>query len=239
MKYTQKLKTAIKLLREVEEESKNNYFTINKTKYFVNKNNLYKNEDSDTPVGSIKNGVVVFKDKKGTIKRKLTLKSSKITRTPFEPSFEPVKAPSFEPSFESKPVVDGPFVPQTFPSSESILTKPNKNGSSKNSLFSNSMNKKNLSANGISKNSLFSNSMSTNSSASKNMANNGSKKSLSSNSSVPPQPENSMVAPSNSMANSMVTSPQPPNSIVAPSISPANAPANAPADEQIDEHKEL
>ena len=59
MKDTHKIKTAIKLLKEVDSENKNNYFTINKKKYFVFKNGVF-NEKNETPVGSIKNGVIIF-----------------------------------------------------------------------------------------------------------------------------------------------------------------------------------
>ena len=60
MKDTHKIKTAIKLLKEVDAENKNNYFTINKKKYFVFKNTVFNNENFETSVGSIKNGVIIF-----------------------------------------------------------------------------------------------------------------------------------------------------------------------------------
>jgi hypothetical protein len=78
MKDTNKIKTAIKILRDIDAESKNNYFTINKTKYFVNKNLLFKN---GVQVGSIKNGVMIFnkplvKTKKATTKGTRKMKST-------------------------------------------------------------------------------------------------------------------------------------------------------------------
>jgi len=64
MKSTHKLKNAIAMLKEFEKEKdsecKNNYFTINKSKYYVVKNGLYKNQDFERSVGTIKNGVIIF-----------------------------------------------------------------------------------------------------------------------------------------------------------------------------------
>lgn len=86
MKDTHKIKTAIKLLKEVDSENKNNYFTINKKKYFVFKNGVF-NEKNETPVGSIKNGVIIFNNplfrskkntKKGTRKVKSYLESKPV-----------------------------------------------------------------------------------------------------------------------------------------------------------------
>ena len=81
MKDTNKIKTAIKILRDIDAESKNNYFTINKTKYFVNKNLLFKN---DVQVGSIKNGVIIFN--KPLVKtRKATTKGTRKMKSTFKP----------------------------------------------------------------------------------------------------------------------------------------------------------
>jgi len=99
MKDTHKIKTAIKLLREIDAESKNNYFTINKTKYFVNKNLLFKN---GVQVGSIKNGVIIF--------NKPLIKSRKATMTKgtrrFRSTFNPVNK-SISNTMRIKPVVNG------------------------------------------------------------------------------------------------------------------------------------
>jgi len=103
MKYTQKIKSAIKLLREIEDENKGSYFTINKLKYFVNRNNLYQNENYDTPVGSIKNGVIIFNKRNKSTKRK---SSTKFKTPKFKPikvesnAFVTLKDSTFEPSFE-------------------------------------------------------------------------------------------------------------------------------------------
>jgi hypothetical protein len=81
MKDTNKIKTAIKILRDIDAESKNNYFTINKTKYFVNKNLLFKN---GVQVGSIKNGVIIFN--KPLVKtKKATTKGTRKMRSTFKP----------------------------------------------------------------------------------------------------------------------------------------------------------
>ena len=86
MKDTHKIKTAIKLLKEVDSENKNNYFTINKKKYFVFKNGVF-NEKNETPVGSIKNGVIIFdkplfRSKKNTKKGTRKVKSSYLESKP-------------------------------------------------------------------------------------------------------------------------------------------------------------
>jgi hypothetical protein len=110
MKYTHKIKAAIKLLKEIDAESKNNYFTINNSKYFVKKNTLYANENFDTPVGSIKNGIILLKSKS----RKTAKSSSKQKMKSFKPKLETLEPSAFEPStfelstFEPsfKPVID-------------------------------------------------------------------------------------------------------------------------------------
>ena len=64
MRLTQKIKSTIKLLKEIEtegEKCENNYININHSKYYVFKNNLYKSQKYNKPVGTIKNGRIVLK----------------------------------------------------------------------------------------------------------------------------------------------------------------------------------
>jgi hypothetical protein len=104
MKDTHKLKTVIKILRDIDAESKNNYFTINKTKYFVNKNLLFKN---GVQVGSIKNGVIIFN--KPLIKsRKSTTKGTRKFKSTFKPVVDESKSISnYRNTTRIKPVVNG------------------------------------------------------------------------------------------------------------------------------------
>jgi hypothetical protein len=102
MKDTHKLKTVIKILRDIDAESKNNYFTINKTKYFVNKNLLFKN---GVQVGSIKNGVIIFN--KPLIKsRKSTTKGTRKFKSTFKPVVDE-SISNYRNTTRIKPVVNG------------------------------------------------------------------------------------------------------------------------------------
>ena len=104
MKDTHKLKTVIKILRDIDAESKNNYFTINKTKYFVNKNLLFKN---GVQVGSIRNGVIIFN--KPLIKsRKSTTKGTRKFKSTFKPVVDESESISnYRNTTRIKPVVNG------------------------------------------------------------------------------------------------------------------------------------
>lgn len=127
MKYTHKIKAAIKLLKEIDAESKNNYFTINNSKYFVKKNTLYANENFDTPVGSIKNGIILLKSKS----RKTAKSSSKRKMKSSKPEFETFEPSTFVPSF--KPVIDSESI-----ESNSMTSKlSNSNKSMTNKLIKN------------------------------------------------------------------------------------------------------
>jgi hypothetical protein len=67
MRLTQKIKSAINILKDVEKEGEkgeHNYIHFNRSKYFVFKNNLYKTQKYSKPVGTIKNGRIVLKGHK-------------------------------------------------------------------------------------------------------------------------------------------------------------------------------
>lgn len=211
MKHTQKIKTAIKLLKDIEEEGKHNYFTINKIKYFVKKNTLYTNENFDTPVGSIKNGIILFKSKSrktAMTASKRKMKSSKMSNPfeSFEPStFEPTTFETFEPSF--KPVID----------SESM--ESNSNNMNKNS--NKSLNKLSNSNNMTNKNMMNKRlNMVNNTMSNKNMTNNSTNMT------------NSLPFDENVPVNMPVN---------VPVNVPVNMSSNVPTEpeEQFDEHKEL
>jgi len=103
MKDTHKLKTVIKILRDIDAESKNNYFTINKTKYFVNKNLLFKN---GVQVGSIKNGVIIF-NKPLVKSRKATItKGTRKMKSTFKPVVDE-SISNYRNTMRIKPVVNG------------------------------------------------------------------------------------------------------------------------------------
>ena len=130
MRLTQKIKSAINILKEAESESEkceHNYINVNRTKYFVFKNNLYKSQKYNKPVGTIKNGRIVLKGHKSIEQLKSVQKSIRKVKSkklkvntmskddfslPDSPmpetseSFEPEKSESFEPekseSFEPK-----------------------------------------------------------------------------------------------------------------------------------------
>ena len=132
MKDTHKIKSAIKLLKEIDAESKNNYFTINKSKYYLVKNVLFKNENFETPVGSIKNGVVIF--------NKPLFRSKKVTKKGTR------KVKSY---LESKPVIDA---------SIPMNTMRNTNKKNMNMSMRRNTNKKNMNKPVISNESTISNS---------------------------------------------------------------------------------
>jgi len=113
MKDTHKIKTAIKLLKEVDSENKNNYFTINKKKYFVFKNGVF-NEKNETPVGSIKNGVIIF-DKPLFRSKKNTKKGTRKVKSSY---------------LESKPVINA-SIPMNKPVNMSIRRNTNKKNMNK------------------------------------------------------------------------------------------------------------
>lgn len=109
MRVTQKIKSVITILKDIENECGNNYFNINKSKFYVLKNNLYKNQKYDKPIGSIKNGVIVLNRKRGKslgtlkkIHRKLSnFKNKSFKYTKKNNSFE---TPEYKDTYESEPV---------------------------------------------------------------------------------------------------------------------------------------
>ena len=100
MRLTQKIKSAIKLLKEIESDSEKcdgNYINLNNSKYFVYKNNLYNSQTYNKPVGTIKNGKIKLKTSMYTLKNaqdgirkieKSKSKSLKLKRKTFEPKVE-------------------------------------------------------------------------------------------------------------------------------------------------------
>lgn len=151
MKDTHKIKTAIKLLKEVDAENKNNYFTINKKKYFVFKNTVFNNENFETSVGSIKNGVIIF--------NKPLFRSKNDTRTKAKRKVKPSYLES------NKPVIDASIPMNTIRNTN----KKNMNMSMRRNTIRNT-NKKNMNKPDMSNESSISNSQRYNPLFSKNFS---------------------------------------------------------------------
>jgi hypothetical protein len=114
MRLTQKIKNAIKVLKEIEgdsEKCENNYINLNQSKYYVFKNNLYKTQKYIKPVGTIKNGRIVLKRHKSieSLKnvqngiRKIQSKSLKFKNK------NNSKSKNFTSTFPDSPTPENPF----------------------------------------------------------------------------------------------------------------------------------
>ena len=117
MRLTQKIKNAIKVLKEIEgdsEKCENNYINLNQSKYYVFKNNLYKTQKYIKPVGTIKNGRIVLKRHKSieSLKsvqngiRKIQSKSLKLKNSKSK-NFTSTFTES--PTLEDSPTPENPF----------------------------------------------------------------------------------------------------------------------------------
>jgi len=153
MRLTQKLKSAIKLLKEVEtdgEKCEGNYIHFNKSKYFVFKNNLYKSQKYNKPIGTIKNGRIVLKGSMDILKSAqhgIRLKSKSLKLKNSKPSFEKTEvfessnSNTFESPFEKKNSMNEPSETESF---ESPFEKKNSvNEPSETESFESPFEKKN------------------------------------------------------------------------------------------------
>ena len=118
MRVTQKIKSAINILKEAESESEkceHNYINFNHSKYYVFKNNLYKSQKYNKPAGTIKNGRIVLKGHKSietlkSVQKGIRRKSKRLKVNTMSKDYEyplpespmPEKSEMFEPSEETK-----------------------------------------------------------------------------------------------------------------------------------------
>jgi len=178
MRLTQKIKSAIKLLKEVEsdgEKCEGNYIHFNRSKYFVFKNNLYKTQKYNKPIGTIKNGRIVLKGSMDILKSAqhgIRLKSKSLKLKNSKPSFEKTevfespgsntfKSPESVPeSFEKKNSMNEPSETEPFESPfekknsmnepesfESPKKNVNSNDSEEKEVFESPFEKKNVNSN--------------------------------------------------------------------------------------------
>jgi len=133
MRLTQKIKSAINILKDAEKEGEkceHNYIHFNRSKYFVFKNNLYKTQKYSKPAGTIKNGRIILKGHKSieTLKsvqrgiRKIKSNRKSTFSLPESPMPErtPFSQPESEPFFknENEPVPQTEIEPFSQPESE-------------------------------------------------------------------------------------------------------------------------